>query len=269
LAATDIVNLYGDIKNYLKRGLIIMKSYIKLKSAFFYFILLVFFLPLSFVSAKSPTEINTMKILTKAKKVYGNIVSYTDSGTVKTKIVKIKFKTCYTRPNSFLFKWVSYRYKISPKTLKEEIFSKSNAVLAYGTSAYNLYDYKNDSSSELIKEKSIREAISRSYGISYGSAGIIPSLIFEDSGSRPITALENPVLLGYEVAGGKNCFHIMGNHARTMAEYHLWIGKDDYLIRKIIRNSRVGVIEIIYDNVDVNVEIPQTVFNLEKLKEEF
>lgn len=215
-----------------------MKSCITVKFTYFVFILLAFLLSFSLASAKSPTEKNAKTILTRVENVYDNIVSYIDSGTVKTKIDKLEFKTCYIRPNLFLFKWVRYRRLISPETLKEQIFSKFNAILADGTEVYTLYDYKNDSSSELIKEKNLRKAIAGSYGISYSSSGIIMSLIFEDLGLKPITALGKPVLLGYEDIGGKSCFHIMGNHVRTMAEYHLWIGRDDYLIRKIKKNRK-------------------------------
>jgi hypothetical protein len=74
------------------------------------------------------------------------------------------------------------------------------------------------------------------------------------------------VLSTDENIGGKDCFYVIGNHPISGTECHLWIGKDDYLIHKLIKKTKAGVIEIIYHNIFVDINIPKTTFNLDNTK---
>ena len=250
-----------------------MKIYCNLKSFFFALILFISFFFNNYLLAEMPAEKNAKEILGKVKSTYNNLQTYKDSGIVNLdNTLKIdhlendkqEFKTYYIKPDLFLFRWVNYSNMISTKTLKPVTRQDFNTILANGNNIFSFYTYKQEPLAELTNEPSIREAIVYSLGLTYGSCGAIPSLVFEDLNKSldPITDLVDPILSIDENIEGKKCFHIVGRHPVSGNELHLWIERDDYLIRKIKKILKNGIVEITYKDIFVNIDIPIDIFSM-------
>jgi len=152
-------------------------------------------------------------------------------------------------------------YKIRPKTYELMISDRFNALLFEGASIYAFYDNKNDSNAEMINEESIDAAICRSLGISNGLTGNIPSLFFNGLSINRITDLDNPTFHGYDKIGEISCYHISGISTISKAERHLWIGENDYLIRKQLFKKESYITECYYSNIVINKNIPLKTFD--------
>jgi hypothetical protein len=80
---------------------------------------------------------------------------------------------------------------------------------------------------------SVIQGISGLTGISYRSAHNIPSLLQTNfAWQERLFEISSPKVLGGEVFEKTDCYRIQGA-GRGKREYEIWIGKSDYLLRKI------------------------------------
>lgn len=180
-------------------------------------------------TAYAQDDLNPQQILKKMHEVYSKLSTYQDSGIVKTIMTSgilegeertLSFSTSFKRPNFMKFEWTDVCG-----------LQKDRHVLwSNGKETYTYWQHAN----QYEKESSLEMGIAGATGISSGSAYNIPSMLIGSLGftsSFKYTMLDDLFLLPQEVFEGKKCYVITGKHLLGV-EYKLWIGVDDYFLRK-------------------------------------
>jgi outer membrane lipoprotein-sorting protein len=190
---------------------------------------------------------------------YAGCSSYQDTGVVETtfdettsgRIEKKPFKTYFQRPTLFRFEWIDYSpYKDG----------RLNIVWSNGKEAFTYWQ-----PDRYEKEESLSMGIAGATGISSGAAHTLSRLLMEDIMSGfALTDLTDLSIVGSEQFEGEWCYRISGKHP-SGSLYELWIGKSDYLVRKLRRRSKFEnfstLEEEIHRDIKINVPIARSVFN--------
>jgi hypothetical protein len=73
-----------------------------------------------------------------------------------------------------------------------------------------------------------------------------------------ITELKDLKSVGIEVFEGVRCHHLLGQHPKGYGPEELWIGADDFLLRKRTnrKNDKGARDEEIHRNIKINIPIP-------------
>ena len=174
-----------------------------------------------------------MSILANVAVTYANVSAYQDSGVVlthhpdKDQPDEIVFQTLFLRPDQLRFDWVRHHPYPPLRHIKTSSSiwpdGRGSHLLANGTAK--------------PREASLRLAVAGATGVSRGSSHHIPRLLSPNIGGFCLVDLGDPKLLGEEVFEGVRCHHIQGKHPGG-GTYRLFIGKDDFLIRRILRESQ-------------------------------
>jgi hypothetical protein len=95
----------------------------------------------------------------------------------------------------------------------------------------------------------------RLLGVSGKASHTVPRLLMKDVPGFALTELKDLKLLGVEVFEGVQCHHIVGDHPGYRPE-ELWIGSDDFLLRKrkVLLNGTPE--EEIHRKIKINISIP-------------
>jgi len=193
---------------------------------------LVFLLP----SLAQSEKLSAGEILQQMKKVYVSLTSYVDQGTVssvfiekgKKRVVEKPFTTVFVRPDRF-----RYEFREKKGFFKEDKFVIS--LIGKGLKIYWSLDPK----PQQIKPKTIGEALSAAAGISGGSARWVPTMLMPGRTQfKNAFNLSNPRRVNDEVVDDVECFQI--SDPTDYRRLTLWIGKKDYLLRKIYREQDFG-----------------------------
>lgn len=87
----------------------------------------------------------------------------------------------------------------------------------------------------------------------------IPSLLESGyAGPQRLHQLSHPLLAGEETFEATACYRIRGKWRNDV--YEVWLGKSDYLVRKIVAKYRDHVLEEIHRNIVLDREIAADVF---------
>ncbi len=225
-----------------------------------YFIILAIilsFLSSSLLVADTSENETAISVLEKVKDIYSSLESYSDSGIAKNKVETSKFETKYVRSNLFSFSWISELDTIPPNI-------NHSAIWSDGLGVYSCYRFNKKNSSGIEKEETISRAIAGATGISLGAAFRIPTLLGLTGKSNGMF-IKNPVLIGETYIDGILCYHIKGEGRTELQELDLFISKSDFLIRKHVRATPVGLTEILYRSVSVNANLASSDFNLKSI----
>ena len=184
-------------------------------------------------------ELTAEQILAKTAKVYVECQTYRDSGEVRTVFIepnrhwetKKPFTTAFRRPDAFRFEF------------KED--NRAYIVWRNGKDVKTWWDVQ-----PVVQEvKSLRMALAGATGVSGGSAHNIPnSLMPQEVGGRNIWLLPGVQRVADGELGGHICYRLQGEDKTV-----LWIGKDDFLLRRFItvRDFRNFRAETVTDYVPV------------------
>ncbi|MDQ6912089.1 MAG: DUF2092 domain-containing protein [Verrucomicrobiota bacterium] len=94
----------------------------------------------------------------------------------------------------------------------------------------------------------------------------IPTLLQKSyAGPRRLNNLDSPALAEEETIDGVECFHLRGKWFKD--PYELWLGKNDYVVRKIAAIYRGYGMEELHRNIAINPTIPIETFQFEPEKE--
>lgn len=169
--------------------------------------------------AQKDTEAKT--ILEKMNNAYHHILTYQDTGVVETTVNKEARGQVTTQPFSILFKrpnWLKFEWtKTAEKSSRSILWSDGNETHTYWET---LNQYR--------KDISLQMGIAGATGVSGGSANTVPSMLLMGSS---LTHLSDLSLVAKEIFEGTRCYVISGKMSGGF-EYMLWIGANDYLLRK-------------------------------------
>lgn len=210
------------------------------------------------VIAQPQSKPDAKAILDNVFKVYSRLSSYQDEGIViETRdeatggtIEKMPFKTSFRRPNLFRFEWINY-------TLTK--LGRTHVVWFNGKEAFTYWE-----PDRYEKEESLSLAVAGATGVSSGAARKVALLLIEEElGGANWKDLKEVSLAGEEVVDGVNCYHIKATFGSDPLE--LWIGKNDFLLRKSRKEKKINEILWITEEfrrkIQVDHSIPDVAFN--------
>jgi outer membrane lipoprotein-sorting protein len=195
-------------------------------------------------------------VLRKMAAKYAALNSYSDTTSVKYRNpdgadgASADCKIAFQRPSFLLIDGQSRRAPDAP-TKREVIWSDGKSARSWSTS-----------SAVTILNK-IQLAGSKMFGT---YAYHIPSLLQADwGGARRLSDLEAPSLATNETIDGVECLHVRGNWMGD--SYEVWLGKNDYLVRKIVAIYSGYGMEELHHDITVDQPIPGKTFAFEPEKE--
>ena len=183
------------------------------------------------VLAQTSLKPNATSILNNMFRVYSRSTSYQDEGILVTTrdeptggtIEKMPFKTFFKRPNLFRFEWTDYGATKLGRT--KMIWFDGKQAFTYWEPDY--YE----------KEESLNLAIAGVSGVSDEAVNTVSDLLMPDRTTRStLKKLVNVSVLGEEIFEGVRCYRIKGKEGNSSLE--LWIGKTDFLLRKLRKESK-------------------------------
>ncbi|MCX6339091.1 MAG: DUF2092 domain-containing protein [Candidatus Aureabacteria bacterium] len=186
---------------------------------------------ISALSVYGKDEVDPSAVIEKMNKAYSELTAYQDTGVVEDVIIKgsqtttlkKEFAIWFKKPSSLRVDWIS-----------DMPFGKKKAVLwSNGKDTYTFWELKN----QYRKEKSLRRGIAAETGVSGGATNTVPTRLL---GEHRDSEFSGCALLKEEDFEGTPCYVISAKHPAKL-DCTLWIGKNDYLIRKYeykIRSSK-------------------------------
>jgi len=194
------------------------------------------FILVSCSTAKTPQEPTSTRgssppaeaVLKRMARVYISVKSYADSGEVYDYRNGVRepdtmsFRIHFVRPDHLRFEMTKY--------IGSPYFPKTYYVLwSYGNATYTWCQ----SYPQIETCRDVTSAITQFTGISDRSVHNIPSLLQTNFGWQEyLYHLTSPRILGEEVFEQADCYRIQGG-GKGERQFEIWLGKSDYLIRKI------------------------------------
>jgi uncharacterized protein DUF2092 len=179
------------------------------------------------------------QILEKVGARYAALRSYHDRGEVlsyppdKPGPDRIAFETFFERPSHFRLDWTSHH----PYPPLRDLVA-NHVIWSDGKNAYVYIDSPN--SPDLYnREEEWRLALAAAPGEHFRT--VFTMLVPGEHFGAPVTELEEAVLLGSDPFEGVECFHLRGLLRERPVE--VWIGKEDWLLRKITRRGYQDVLQ--------------------------
>lgn len=210
------------------------------------------------IIVQAQTKPDATNIINNMFKVYSRLDSYQDEGILITTndeptggtIEKMPFNTFFKRPNLFRFEWTEFL--ITKLGRKHVIWFNGNEAFTYWEP--DRYE----------KEESLQLAVAGATGVSYGTVNTVSDLLSPDEfGSSTLKRLMKVSLSGEETFEGVRCYRI--NALENGEPVELWVGKNDFLLRKLRRETKLGdtvsIKEEIRRKLQINQAIPEVVFN--------
>lgn len=208
--------------------------------------------------AQPQRKVDATRILNNMFGVYSRLASYQDEGILVTtndeptggRIEKMPFKTFFKRPNLFRFEWTEYGItKLGQK----------NVIWSNGKESFTYWE-----PDRYEKDESLSSAIAGATGVSAGAASTVSVFLMREKyWHSPLERLVNVSLLGEDVFEGVRCYRIKAADGKELVE--LWVGKNDFLLRKLRRETKDGdkvrIEEEIRRKIQVDQAIPEIVFN--------
>ena len=204
-------------------------------------------------------KITPQMIMTRMAQRYANCTSYQDVGVVETthneansaRIERMPFKTYFTRPQFFRFEWTDYFPWKDGRTY---------IVWSDGKDSFTYWE-----PDTYEKNEYLGMGIAGATGVSRGSAHTLSRLLMsKEMSGFALTELTNLALVGEELFEGELCYRVNGKHPFGDV-YELWIGKKDYLLRKLrektTNKDHTTIEEEIHRNIKLNETIAKDVFN--------
>jgi hypothetical protein len=196
-------------------------------------------------------EVDAQEVLQRMIALYGSLISYSDTGHVKTKIVSSGvihrrwFSTLYQKPSSFRFTFFSpHPYPQLGHLVTQHV------VGAEGAEGYRITKGPDDAQ-PLRSTTSVNLAIAGATGISSGSAHTIGRLLLPQVEGLSILDLLDPRFNDETDIDGKVCHSITARFPKG-GEQALWIEKDSLLLRKVIGSHETARTEEVRENICVN-----------------
>ncbi|MFT3783400.1 MAG: sigma-70 family RNA polymerase sigma factor [Nibricoccus sp.] len=181
-------------------------------------------------SDPAPSDPKALEILQKMAAAYAALTSYQDRGEVAmiqengTRLRTVTgFEFQFQRPSTFRVVWNEGLRSVA-----------TGQIVSDGTRT----ELKPNKDSPAVLSKSASSALMSGSIFSRGGGYHVPTLFFPKD--QPwlfrLTDLVEVSLIGVETIEGTVCQHINGKHPDGIP-YDLWIGKDDYFLRRLKANG--------------------------------
>lgn len=218
--------------------------------------LIVSFFFISGCNSLPSKKVDPVEILKNVEKKYDSMTQYHDIGRTNSSYgIDTKFETYFKKKQNKKF----FLYKLFLKDNIQNLVSNrllcSNLDGVFG-------QVISSNSKKDEKFVDLKIGISKNLIASEGNLRLIPSLFFENLGFHRLTSLEYNKFLGMEKLNGDLHYHIFVSQDinSKLKGFHLWIDKDNLIIKKIKRIFKKTEIEYFYDEIEVNNIINDSVF---------
>ena len=208
--------------------------------------------------AQTQTRPDAIRILNNMFSVYSRAASYQDEGILVTTtdtptggtIEKQPFKTFFKRPNLFRFEWTEFTITKLGRTYR---------IWFNGKEAFSYWE-----PDRYEKDESLSLAVAGATGISSRTVNTVSDLLLpQELGPSTLKRLVKISLLGEDVFEGIRCYRIKAMEGDDSTE--LWVGKNDFLLRKLRREMKHGdellIREEMRRNIQVGQPIAENIFN--------
>jgi hypothetical protein len=160
------------------------------------------------------------KLVDKIVETYGGLKSYVDTGHEETiydgeLLSELDFETRYVAGGDFLFHYTD-------EDGSRDVISKIDKIIQ----TFASYE------PSPTRYEDISLAIWALYGVSMGTSGNIPELLFGLDKKTLFDLVDLSVIKESRLEDGTKCLCLRGTNFNG-EEVTLWIGKEDYLVRKI------------------------------------
>lgn len=206
---------------------------------------------------------DAVTILARSRSAYAALVSYQDSGAVKASgDPERTFATAFVRPDHFRFEWAVRQPFLLPFATRIRYVIYSDGVSSHLW--LNIDSGKDD------VEPSLASAVAGGTSLSQGAAPhtatlLIPDLWKDDPTGPSVLALAEANDVGVEPVDGVACDHLVGTtaHVDGQRSTHLWIGKQDHFVRRIVTDLGAGAtITETHRDIRVDGAIPPDTFTV-------
>jgi len=225
-------------------------------------LLIIFFLfSISNSWASGETPHDPKSIIKELNKRYESVETYADLGVITNPYFTVAFETFYIKPTHFALKWNTTLKNKNSKSdesqcIQYRLISKGKEALVEKAKSCNGKYSKKES-------MSLKNALIKTTGVSYGLVKFIPSLLMDDVPGKKITSMPFKVLYDGEEMGSSQ-YLIIESEAIPGRSIKLFIDNKSNTIKRINDKYPDGTVnEIIFDKVSINKEIDPVVF-LEK-----
>lgn len=215
-------------------------------------LLIISLFPLNNAKGDDAKEDIIRKILT----AYSRIESYQDTGYLEEKVtfnnkektIRIPFEIYFSRPNYLKVLWKAQLFPDSPHY---ECVLWSN-----GTETFTYWE-----TGMFEKMESLKDGIHANTGVSHGITSTVPCLLTgTKSLSFNLEDITSILSFKEEKFNKTDCLYLKIKDKKEKI-YELWIGKEDYLIRKLKRTLFTGIAEEVHQNIKINEKIDKETFN--------
>jgi outer membrane lipoprotein-sorting protein len=203
------------------------------------------------------SRVSAADLQKKMRSTYADCQSYQDTGIVETisqdghgAISKSRtlFKTYFARPNLFRFEW---RQSLFPGGKEYQ-----NIIWCDGTKTFTYWGI-----GKLDRIDSLTAAINANAGVSRGGSSTVPSMLITPNDCTVFNKLVEWTMVREEKIDNVTCYLIKAKHSRTQERVYLWVGKNDFLLRKLSRELGArGVSEERHDHIEIHHIIPKNLF---------
>jgi hypothetical protein len=187
-------------------------------------------------------------VLKRVARTYSSLKSYSDSGVVYTyrdgvrESDSIRFRVHYFRPDRLKFEMTA---NVGSPYFPEDY----TALWCNGKETY-LWEQHYP---HVVTRLDVTSTIAEFTGVSGRSVHNIPSLLQTNFGwQERLHEIASPTVVGEEEFDNVDCYRVQGS-GRGERRFDLWIGKSDYLIRKI----RTTYLDFYNDELHQGIEIDQ------------
>lgn len=210
--------------------------------------------PFTGIHREAPNRTDAPEVMRQVVVAYHSFSTYSDKGTSIIHLAnvdyRIEFETLFKRPGRLRFEW-TLEYSETPG------HKQNNLIWSDGTTAWASYSFHGN---KLEPKKDLGLAVAGATGVSWGTAPTIPRLLTDEVRTVRLDELNRLRLLANEPMDGIDCFVLIGYFA-TGEECKVWVGRGDYLIRRIEERSETTKRVEVRTRIAVNQEISDSRFS--------
>lgn len=194
------------------------------------------------------------ELLRRVVAAYHSFSTYSDRGNkivhLRSSDYKIEFETLFKRPGKLRFAW-TLEYSHTPG------YRQKNVIWSDGTTAWASYSFHG---SKPEQKGSLELAVASATGASWATAYTIPRLLSDEVTGLRLDELQSLKVIGKGTADGVDSVVVAGD-VGSGEERKVWIGRKDYLVRRIEERSKDSTYQEVRKHILVDREIADSRFS--------
>jgi hypothetical protein len=208
------------------------------------------------------TSLSARDVLRTMIATYASMTSYSDKGQVTTtqlkdgRVHRTTFSTLYQRPSFFRFAFSRPHPHPPLNHLVTQFVTGFDGTVGYSTTS------KPGDAGPSKSVTSLELAVAGATGISSGSAHTIGRLLLPEVGGYSFQESLEPQFGKDVTVDGTLCYSISARNPRSETADEIWIEKESFLLRKIIRRRADGQSEEWRDSIELNAPLESHLFQV-------